>query len=155
MGNMNYQSMPMLMKKQKEEGKKDRYIEITQTLLSVNPEELAKEEKLNYMEALADTLDFMDFQIYELYRSLQDRLVFLIKELAACTCSQEADKKECLVRLAQRAIEKGFLLKEQVESLFIEEKEKKDFSEIPEELTLKLLHVTARSAALKICGAGL
>ena len=47
MGNMNYQSMPMLMKKQKEEGKKDRYIEITQTLLSVKPEELAKEEKLN------------------------------------------------------------------------------------------------------------
>lgn len=155
MGNMNYQSMPMLMKEQKEEGKKDRYIEITENLLSVKPEELEKEEKLNYMEALADTLDFMDFQIYELYRSLQDRLVLLIKELTSCSYLKEENQKDRLVRLTQRAIEKGFLLKEQVESLFTEEKEKKDFSGLPEELTLKLLHVTARSATLQICGAGL
>lgn len=155
MGNVDYRSMPMLMKQQQEEGKKDRYIEITETLLSVNSGKLKGAEKLDYMEALADTLDVMDFQIYELYRSLQDCLVSLIKEMAVCTCLKEADNKKRLVKIANRAIAKGFLLEEHIGSLFAEEQEKKDFSGMAEELSLKLLHVTSRSFTMEICGAGL
>lgn len=78
---MSYLEMPALMREQKETGKKDRYIEITNVLLEAGAAVECTEEKLSYMMALLETLEAMDFQIYELYRSLQDRFKEALREL--------------------------------------------------------------------------
>lgn len=78
---MSYLEMPALMREQKESGKKDKYIEITQELLAAASAVTGKEEKMNYLKALLETLEAMDFQIYELYRSLQDQFKGTLREL--------------------------------------------------------------------------
>jgi polygalacturonase len=165
--------MPQEMKKQQEEGRKDRYIEISQTLLSVKPKELSTEEELNYIEAIADTLDVMDFQIYEWYRSLQDRMVGLIKEMATDGCGgwtseSAADNRNRLRQLAERAVDNGFLLKEHVPALFeaVENadcalgkrvpspEESLDTYAAADDFSIKLLYATSRSFTIEIEGAG-
>lgn len=149
-----YKQMPLAMKSQKDEGKKDRYIEITQILLAVEKDSLTGVDRLDYMEALADTLDVMDFQIYELYRSLQDRLTAMILEMLECKCLSEADNKARLKMLIERAVAKGFMLKEHAEVFYKECEENVDCSGFEDNITLKLLHKTARSITFEICGAG-
>lgn len=150
MGALDYKAMPAAMAQQRDEGKKDRYIEITQTLLEVNVEAMDDAQKIEYMCALADTLEVMDSQIYELYRALQDRLVKMIKEAVNRGC-----KCNALVAMADRAIDKGYMLKEHVESLYKTEAEKVDLSGYADEINLKVLYATGRSMTLEICGAGL
>ena len=77
----SYLEMPALMREQKENGKKDKYIEITNILVNAKASVETQEEKLSYMAALIETLENMDFQIYELYRSLQDCFKLVLKEL--------------------------------------------------------------------------
>jgi polygalacturonase len=162
-------AMPLEMKKQQEEGRKDRYIEITQTLLAVKPKELSAGERLDYIEVIADTLDVMDFQIYEWYRSLQDRMAGVIKEMAeeleytpeasAHTSEtarkfEKTDKVGRLTQLAERAIANGFLLKEHVPALFEICEKTLDTSAMDETFSLRLLYATSRSFTIEIEGAG-
>lgn len=149
-----YKDMPMAMKRQKEEGKKDRYIEITQTLLAVDQICLSNAERLDYVEALADTLDVMDFQIYELYRSLQDRMTSLILEMASNKADLDENSIQRLQTFIERAIEKGFILEEHVEGFYEKKNDVFDCTGYTETIALKLLHKTARSVTFEICGAG-
>ena len=71
----------MIMKAQREENKKDRYIEVTGALLDANLSEMGLNDKIGYAESLKEVLENMDFQIYELYRALQDRFVLTLKEI--------------------------------------------------------------------------
>lgn len=105
---MGYLEMPVLMREQKETGKKDRYIEITNVLLEAGDTIKITEEKLSYMMALLETLEAMDFQIYELYRSLQDKfketLCELLKEYENMSGEQkkqisDAINRACAIRL--------------------------------------------------------
>lgn len=66
------QSLPEIMKQQREENKKDQYISITSQLLANEGELNSIEDRKAYVEILNKTLEYMDFQIYELYRGLQD-----------------------------------------------------------------------------------
>ena len=77
----DYMCMPALMKEQEQEKKKDRYIEITNVLVEAGKEVKTTEEKCDYLTALVDTLEHMDFQIYELYRKLQDTFKAVLKEV--------------------------------------------------------------------------
>ncbi len=78
---MDFREMPVLMAEQKETGKKDKYIEITNVLLEAAKNLSDKEEKLAYIKAVIGTLEHMDFQIYELYRSLADGFRVVLREL--------------------------------------------------------------------------
>ncbi|MBQ8279801.1 MAG: hypothetical protein IJZ23_08195 [Roseburia sp.] len=113
---MNYLDMPALMKEQKETGKKDKYIEITNVLLEAADTVQTKEEKLSYMLALLETLEAMDFQIYELYRSLQDQFKVMLRELL----SEYDGLGEAEKRMISDAIERGcgirILLEEKYEA---------------------------------------
>ena len=64
--------IPALMKEQKEAGKKDLYIELTDKLLTAFNEIENDDERREYVSIVDETLSYMDFQIYELYRSLED-----------------------------------------------------------------------------------
>ena len=68
-----YKDMAKAMELQKKEGKKDRYMEITRTLLDVDYCSMDFGEQKEYLAVLQETLSHMDFQIYELYRALRDR----------------------------------------------------------------------------------
>lgn len=105
---MSYLEMPALMKEQKENGKKDKYIEITNVLIEAAGEVKTKEEKLSYLQALIETLESMDFQIYELYRALQDQFKATLQELlkvydgmgdAEKVMISEAVKRACAIRI--------------------------------------------------------
>lgn len=150
---MDYKLMPAEMQKQQEEGKKDRYIEITQTLLAVNTDNFDENEIITYIEVLSQTIDAMDFQIYELYRALVDRMVELIRKMAASGIC-DTDVKERWISLAQHAIDNQFMLKEHIEKWPTEQEEKRDFSLLPVNINLKLLYVTGRSCTIEISGAG-
>ena len=80
---MDFREMPVLMKEQKENGKKDLYIEITKVLTDATEKVQTRKEKLDLLEALIGTLENMDFQIYELYRALADCFKKVQKELLA------------------------------------------------------------------------
>ena len=64
--------IPSIMKSQREENKKDRYIELTNRLLDAEKTISSAAERAEYVSIVKETLESMDFQIYELYRSLQD-----------------------------------------------------------------------------------
>lgn len=105
---MNYLEMPAWMREQKENGKKDKYIEITNILLSAAKIVAGREEKMAYLRALLETLEAMDFQIYELYRSLQDQFKVTLQELlkeydamsdAEKSLLSDAIKRACVIRI--------------------------------------------------------
>lgn len=105
---MNYLEMPAWMREQKENGKKDKYIEITNILLTAADAVAGKEEKMAYLKALLETLEAMDFQIYELYRSLQDQFKATLRELleeydamgdAEKDLISDAIKRACAIRI--------------------------------------------------------
>ena len=79
----DYREIPALMRSQREEGKKDRYIELTNALLEAAEKLASDDEKREYVSIADQTLDQMDFQIYELYRSIQDKRDEVAKQLEA------------------------------------------------------------------------
>ena len=52
---MDFREMPVLMKEQKENGKKDQYIEITKVLTDATEKVQTRKEKLDLLEALIGT----------------------------------------------------------------------------------------------------
>ena len=119
MTNASYLQMPVLMMEQKETGKKDKYIEITNVLLSAREVVETKEEKLAYLKALIDTLQNMDFQIYELYRSLQDCFKEVLKELLAGYDEMSAEEKQVISDAVETACGLRLLLAEKYEMYVI------------------------------------
>ena len=112
----SYLEMPAQMKEQKEAGKKDKYIEITNILLAARESVQTKEDKLAYCKALIETLENMDFQIYELYRSLQDGFKAVLKELLAEYDSLEAAEKQLISDAIKTACGLRLLLAEKYEA---------------------------------------
>ncbi|MBR4277772.1 MAG: hypothetical protein IKQ28_04995, partial [Lachnospiraceae bacterium] len=85
---MNIKECPSLMEEQKLNNKKDKYIEITDTLLAYDcPDGI--NEKIMYAEVLGKVLENMDFQIYELYRKLADRYTSVLKSIYELSKSNE------------------------------------------------------------------
>ena len=115
MTNVGYLAMPALMKEQKESGKKDKYIEITKTLVDAQAIVNTKEEKISYMKALIETLENMDFQIYELYRSLQDCFKAVLKELLADYEALNEEEKDVISEAVKSACALRLLLEEKYE----------------------------------------
>ena len=115
MTNVGYLAMPALMKEQKETGKKDKYIEITKTLVDAKAIVNTKEEKLSYVKALIETLENMDFQIYELYRSLQDHFKATLKELLADYEALSEEEKDVISEAVKSACALRLLLAEKYE----------------------------------------
>lgn len=116
MTNTGYLMMPALMKEQKESGKKDKYIEITQTLVEAKTLVATKEEKLSYVKALIETLENMDFQIYELYRSLQDSFKEVLKELLRGYEEMTDEEKDVISKAVESACNMRLLLAEKYEA---------------------------------------
>ena len=115
MTNTGYLMMPALMKEQKESGKKDKYIEITQTLVTAQSFVNTKEEKLSYLKALIETLENMDFQIYELYRSLQDCFKTVLRELLIDYEAMSEEEKDVISEAVKSACTLRLLLEEKYE----------------------------------------
>lgn len=113
---MNYLEMPAWMREQKESGKKDKYIEITNTLLEAANGITDKADKMAYMNALLETLEAMDFQIYELYRSLQDQFKVTLRELLKDYESMGTDEKAMIADVIKRACVIRILLDEKYEA---------------------------------------
>lgn len=113
---MNYLEMPAWMREQKETGKKDKYIEITNSLLTAADTVTGKAEKMAYLKALLETLEAMDFQIYELYRSLQDQFKVTLQELLKEYDSMNEAEKEFLSDAIKRACAIRILLAEKYEA---------------------------------------
>lgn len=116
MTNTGYLLMPALMKEQKESGKKDKYIEITQNLVNAKDSVNTKEEKLSYLKALIETLENMDFQIYELYRSLQDCFKAVLKELLVNYEEMTEEEKNIISKAVESACALRLLLAEKYEA---------------------------------------
>lgn len=113
---MNYLEMPAWMREQKETEKKDKYIEITNSLLTAADTVTGKAEKMAYLKALLETLEAMDFQIYELYRSLQDQFKVTLQELLKEYDSMNEAEKEFLSDAIKRACAIRILLAEKYEA---------------------------------------
>ena len=93
-------NMPEIMAAQRAENKKDKYIEITNALLAEEKELKTLKEREEYTGIVKAVLDSMDFQIYELYRSLQEavkRQEALLEEEA----SKNAEKPAVADKLLQ------------------------------------------------------
>lgn len=122
-----------VMLQQERDGKKDRYIEITQSLLNIG-EEVKKALSLDcleeaeislveeYLGGLLDTIEHMDFQIYELYRSLQDSFrvcaKLYIKKLYGESYVEDgsfAVSTEHLAKLLDKSCDMGILNREHYE----------------------------------------
>lgn len=152
---MDYKSCPALMRKQVEENKKDRYIEITQTMLAARNPEMELPEKIEYATALRDVLAVMDFQIYELYRSLADAFVECMRELWNDLQNSDCHPDETLWKeLLAFGEQKHFLLQE----WFLDQKPQIDIDDIDiegkEKVALRLLLVTPRSATIELSHTG-
>ncbi len=113
---MNYLEMPAWMREQRESGKKDKYIEITNTLLEAAKCVTNKADKMAYMNALLETLEAMDFQIYELYRSLQDQFKVTLRELLKEYESMGTEEKAVIADVIKRACAIRILLEEKYEA---------------------------------------
>ena len=119
---MDFREMPVLMKEQKENGKKDKYIEITDVLTKAAENVQTKEEKMAYMQALMGTLEYMDFQIYELYRTLADCFKAVLRELLADYEALSKEEKHAISDAVKCACELRILLAEKYEAYVLEEK---------------------------------
>jgi len=139
-----FTDMPRLMAEQVREGKRDRYIEIVDTLLAVEFDNLEGDSRREYVDALKSVLDIMDVQIYELYRALADRFVEIIRK------KHEEFDSEYVNELISWGAEKKLLLKE----WFVAD----DYEHMPisgkSDLSLKVLFISSRSFTFEICGAG-
>ena len=113
---MSYLEMPVWMREQKETGKKDKYIEITNVLLEAAVTVTGREEKMAYLKALLETLEAMDFQIYELYRSLQDQFKATLRELLKEYDSLSTEEKGIISDAIKRACAIRILLEEKYEA---------------------------------------
>lgn len=113
---MNYLEMPAWMREQKESGKKDKYIEITNVLLAAADTVTTKADKLAYLKALLETLEAMDFQIYELYRSLQDRFKVTLRELLKEHETMNTQERAVVADAIKRACAIRILLAEKYEA---------------------------------------
>ena len=113
--NTEYLRMPALMEEQKAAGSKDKYIEITDTLVAARAGLKSTAEKTDYLKALADTLLAMDFQVYELYRKLQDILKAVLKEVLNEYDTLSDNEKEKVSEVVEKACGLGILLKEKYE----------------------------------------
>lgn len=82
--------IPKQMAGQKADNKKDLYIELTNKLLKEEEKLKSDAERQEYVDIINKTLENMDFQIYELYRSLQDaaerQQIILAPEVAEKKC---------------------------------------------------------------------
>lgn len=107
-----YMRMPVLMEEQEAAGKKDKYIEIVDTLAAAEPDVKSTEEKCSYLKALADTLEHMDFQIYELYRKLQDIFKAVLKDMLSQYENLGGEEHEKLSEVISKACRIGILLEE-------------------------------------------
>ena len=116
---MDFREMPALMKEQKENGKKDQYIEITKVLTDATEKVQTRKEKLDLLEALIGTLENMDFQIYELYRALADCFKKVQKELLAEYEDLEAEEKQTVSEAVKRACAIHILLEEKYEAYIL------------------------------------
>ncbi len=141
------------MEEQKLNNKKDKYIEITDTLLAYDcPDGI--NEKIMYAEVLGKVLENMDFQIYELYRKLADRYTSVLKSIYELSKSNEYSDYllsagwEDLIAFGEK---KHFLLRE----WFTEEVSGSVLiPDTAKEMALKLLYVSSRSATIELCGCG-
>lgn len=159
MEKQNYLQMPDVMRKQAEEGKMDRYMEITRCLLDADAKITDAKERCLYIKALLDTISEMDFQVYELYRSLTDAF----RSNAKCLLSVEQwtvlsdESKETLSETIQRACTMGILNPEKysetccsVEQNASDQKE----MECAQKFRLKVLMKSPRSVSFEIQDGG-
>lgn len=116
---MKFKEMPALMKEQKENGKKDRYIEITNLLIGAAEQDLEREEKICLMQALIETLEYMDVQIYELYRALSDCFKKILRELLADYTELSEEERQSISETVKRACAIRILLKEKYEAYIL------------------------------------
>ncbi len=113
--NTEYLRMPALMEEQKAAGSKDKYIEITDTLVCARDGLESVGEKTGYLKALADTMLAMDFQVYELYRKLQDTLKAVLKEVLNDYDSLSENEKGTVSEVVKKACGLGILIEEKYE----------------------------------------
>ena len=116
---MEFKEMPVLMKEQKENGKKDLYIEITNVLTEAVGKVQSREEKLELIEALIGTLENMDFQIYELYRALGDGFKKVLKDVLAEYDALQPQEKQAVSEAVKRACAIRILLEEKYEAYIL------------------------------------
>lgn len=100
------------MKQQREENKKDLYIELTNRLLDAENSIESMDERTEFISVVTETLEYMDFQIYEHYRSLQEALKRQEAIVEAAKPVEEVQICECLKNArANRASELKLLKK--------------------------------------------
>lgn len=138
--------MPELMKLQASEGKKDKYIEITETLLAVDYSAMNDAETTEYLEILRAVLEEMDFQIYENYRAIADRFVAVVRKVMGGKENIDGFMKDML----DWGEKMHFLLKEW---FIVNECKPVDISG-KTDLAIRVLFVSPRSFTFEIAGAG-
>ena len=157
----SYKEMPKLMAKQQEEGKKDQYIDITNILINAGSQICGMEEYLDYLHALLETIAHMDFQIYELYRALQDAVRNTVKKIIGEELISEQYvqdfaqivQKACALKILNPEHYERFLGTESgVRAAIAEGMKPSDASE--EGISVRVLEVSARYAVIEIGDGG-
>ena len=151
---MNLKEAAGIMKAQKEENKKDRYIEVTDFLLKNDLSEMGLNGKIDYAKSLKEVLENMDFQIYELYRALEDRFVSVLKEIFEASKNNvyseylsSADWKE-MVDFGER---KHMLIGEWFS---LDKNEQISLPKEAKAVAVKVLFTTSRSVCFELSGCG-
>lgn len=75
-------TLPELMREDTQAGKKELYIDITSLYREIY-NKVALEQTGMFLATLVDTLEYMSFEIYELYRELQDIFKSVMKDYLA------------------------------------------------------------------------
>ncbi len=143
---MTIKDCPAIMRQQAEENKKDQYIAVTRCMLEPDISAMTDKERKRYANVLKDVLEVMDFQIYELYRELGDRYAAVLNLLWASSRTSDEELAP-LVRFGseRHLVCADWFVRDTVLPT--------DLSGL-DELPLKLLLATSRSATIEICGAG-
>ena len=151
---MNLKDAVIIMKAQKEENKKDRYIEVTDFLLGNDLSAMGLNGKIEYARSLKEVLENMDFQIYELYRALEDRFVLTLKEIFEASKANvyseylsSAEWKDMVDFGEQRHMLMG-------EWFSVDNSSNVELPKGAEPVAVKVLFTTSRSVCIELSGCG-
>lgn len=155
--------MPSYMKYETVYGKKEHYNFIVSRLAEAK-NEIQKGnfgQMLLYLGALEGTLSNMSIEIYEQYRALEDLFRAVLKDARAIAASQSREERKKLAEIEQTACEMGILLSEKYEDEIRRLADGTDETTVEkrepaeEQIPVKLLVKTARSATFEIADGGI
>jgi hypothetical protein len=104
-------TLPELMREDTQAGKKELYIDITSLYREIY-NKVTVEQTGMFLATLVDTLEYMSFEIYELYRELQDIFKSVMKKYLSADDQGTKDNRRKAAYAILKACRMGLVLQE-------------------------------------------